>query len=63
MTFLDAVYRSALAVFLSARQDCTVEHRGTVMADGSATESSFDGQKAEAFAGRLLTRSTMARCV
>jgi len=55
MTFLDAVYRSALAVFLSARQDCTVEHRGTVMADGSATESSFDGQKAEAFAGRLLT--------
>jgi SAM-dependent methyltransferase len=55
MTFLDAVYRSALAVFLSARQDCTVEHRGTVMADGSATESNFDRQKAEAFAGRLLT--------
>jgi ubiquinone/menaquinone biosynthesis C-methylase UbiE len=31
-----------------------VEHRGIVMADG-ATESSFDTQKAEAFAGRLLT--------
>jgi ubiquinone/menaquinone biosynthesis C-methylase UbiE len=52
-TFL-AVYRNALATFLSARQDCTVEHRGTVMTDG-ATEARFDTQKAEAFAGRLLT--------